>query len=493
MQLLQMSYLELSAAIERELEENPLLEVDEVGSEDEEPVESINEKESIQDNDWDEDEKEAWQKEANERSATPESEDVGAYELLGPDESIEAEIEWDDRLDHLDIGNSIDNYDVSFIENRSRPESLREHLAEQLALSSCSEDNAKIALVIFDNLSEDGYITLEPAALLAEINQAVPCDQAQVDEVLALVQQFSPLGICARNLQECLLIQLGDCDKTKTDTQIAVRVIKEFFRELAENRLEEIADILNIDLATLTDAVGLIRRLNPRPAASYTDEVIEYVEPEARVVKVDGKWQVTRIIDNLPALKISAWYDSYRQSLSESWQKDKSAQVQKDREFVKEQHARAKLFLSGLRFRQLNLMRVIDVIVKWQQEYFEHGASAMKPLILADVADELELHPSTVSRLTTKKYIHTPHGLLELKYFFTNRVGNQPGREHSGVAIRAMLKQVIDTEDSQSPFSDQKITDLLNEQNVTISRRTVTKYRESMSIPSGKQRKLLAR
>ena len=491
MQLLQMSNLELSAAIERELEENPLLELDEQELDSQEPVES-KEEDSDSNEDWDEDDYEAWENEQNLAATSSTSENLGDLEDLNPNESIEHEIEWDDQLEHLDLGAPSEYDDMARIEGQSRPESLDDHLQEQLDLAHCTEDEAEIARVVFDNLDSDGYIALGDAELLEEINLQAACTPDQLEDVLVLVQGFSPLGVCARNLQECLLAQVRACDLSKSTTRLALRIVRDHLGQLADRQIDWLSQELEVESSQLREAVDLIKRLNPKPAASYSNEFVEYIEPEARIVFVDGKWDVERGGGNYPSLKISSWYDSYRLSLSQAWKQQKTDETQKGREYVKEQHARAKLFMSGLRFRQLNIMRIIEVVVKWQQDYFNQGPSAMRPLILADVADELGLHASTVSRLTSRKYIQTSNGLLELKYFFTNRVGNQPGKEHSSMAIRAMMKEVIESEDQAKPLSDQKIADLLSKQNVDISRRTVTKYREAMSIPSGQKRKLLA-
>lgn len=489
MQLLQMSTLELSATINQELESNPLLEIEDVQDE-QEPLENQQEDDPADDgNTRDEVDQEIWDKQEAEAFLPPESHDEGVLKNLDPDESIEGEIEWDDRLDHLNPTPNSEENPLSRIENRARSQTLIEHLLEQLLLTGCSDREKRIAVVIFDELNEDGYIETTTETLIEDIRRHTECSKEELEDVLAIVQDFSPLGICARDPQECLIIQVRACDPKQTQTRDAMLILKEYFEQLAEGRLHDIEKLSGLDTKRVEQAVLLIKGLNPRPASSFSHTHVEYIEPEARVIEIDGEWVVEREISNLPSLRISSWYDSYRASISMAAKESNAPQARGDREYIKEHYARAKLFIAGVQFRQLNVMRIIEVIVKWQQDYFNKGAAAMKPLILADVAGELDLHASTVSRLTTNKYLQTPHGTLELKHFFTNRVGNQPGREHSGVAIRAMMKEVIEEEDRSQPLSDQKIADLLHQRRVDISRRTVTKYRESMSIPSRRERR----
>lgn len=487
-QLLQMSHLELADAIQQELDENPLLEAEEREPEFQEDSEGNGD--TFNDEDWDESERAEWLKEQLQAAkADNQAADVGELDRLDPNESIEGEIEWDDRLDHLDFqAHTAEGENASMLENRARPQSLTECLTEQLELSNCSAVEAQIASVIFETLDEDGFIAFSDVELLREVNEIVECTEELLEDVLALVQDFAPLGVCARDLRECLMIQTRASNEDPAVKSAAMRILRDYFAQLASVSSDDLSDIPELDSDSLQQALAFITGLNPRPASCFSEAVVEFIEPEARIVKVAGNWEIEQRENDLPNLKISAWYEQYRDSVRHVSQSKEAEKVTQDRKYLQNQHARAKLFLSSLRFRQLNVMKVIAEIVKKQQAFFEHGPGAMRPLILADVADEIGLHASTVSRLTTRKYIETPHGILELKYFFSNRVGNQVGSEHSGVAIRSVVKELIHQEDPKHPLSDQKISLLLREKNIEISRRTVTKYREAMSIPASRER-----
>ena len=486
--LLQMTKLELSSAIEQELSDNPLLEIDEPSNESENLHEPVGESDA---HEFDVDD---YDSDTEEFTAQASVEHEQQFDRLDPDESIEHEIEWDDQLTHLSSPRESNDTDlVSVLENRSKSDTLIDHLCEQLRLTECTEKEAQIAEIVFEFLDEDGFVALRSESLLEEVQRFVACSVDELEDVLTLIQEFSPLGVCARNLRECLMIQTRALAGSDERVPNAMRVLREAFDALSSQQFDLIAHSLDIPLDMVNDAVAFIKHLNPRPASSFVSERIEYIKPEARVRKVGDKWEVEMFDDYLPQLKISDWYSEYRRSVGRKRRDERVGSPDaKDREYLKECHSRAKLFLSSLRFRNFNVMRILWVVVAKQQAFFERGEGAMQPLLLADVADEIGLHNSTVSRLTTGKYLETPRGVYELKYFFSNRVGNQPGKEHSGVAIRAVLKNLIQDEDPGRPLSDQAIAIRLKERNIEISRRTVTKYRESLAIPSSKERRQVA-
>ncbi|MCY4094854.1 MAG: RNA polymerase factor sigma-54 [Gammaproteobacteria bacterium] len=483
--LLQMTKLELATAIEQELADNPLLEIDESQSETENLHEPLDEPNSLE---IDADDYESDLDDYVEHG--PEE----YLDRLDPDESIEREIEWDDQLTHLASPSESNDSDlVSLLENRAKSDTLMDHLCEQLRLSGCTEDEARIAEILFEFLDEDGFVTLAEETLLAEVQRFVACTLDELEDVLILVQGFSPLGVCARNLQECLIIQTRALAGSDERVPVAMRILREAFDPLSNQRIDIVTETLGMSPPEIDDALALIKHLNPRPASGFSSEQIEYIKPEARVRKVGDTWQVEMLDDSVPQLKISDWYAEYRRSVGRKSRRQYESSIDaKDREYLKECHSRAKLLLSSLRFRNFNVMRILWVVVAKQQAFFDQGEGAMQPLLLADVADEIGLHNSTVSRLTTGKYLETPRGVYELKYFFSNRVGNQPGKEHSGLAIRAVLKNLIQAEDPGRPLSDQAIAARLKESNIEISRRTVTKYRESLAIPSSKERRQVA-
>ena len=486
--LLQMTKLELATAIEQELADNPLLEIDEAPDETENLHEPLDESGSIEidANALDLDRDEYLEQESDEQQQH--------LDRLDPNESIEPEIEWDDQLTHLSASQEPNDGDlVSVLENRAKSESLVDHLCEQLRLSGCSENEAQIAEVVIEFLDEDGFIVLPDESLLEEVRRFVECTMDELEDVLVVIQGFSPLGICARNLRECLMIQTRAFAESDERVPDAMRLLREAFDALSSQRFDDIAEALDLSTQQVKDALEFIKHLNPRPASSFSRERVEYIRPEARVRKIGDTWQVEMLDEYVPNLKISDWYAEYRRSVGRKPRGEHTNSTDaKDREYLKECHGRAKLFLSSLRFRNFNVMRILWVVVARQQAFFDRGEGAMKPLLLADVADEIGLHNSTVSRLTTGKYLETPRGVYELKYFFSNRVGKQPGKEHSGVAIRAVLKNLIRGEDPGRPLSDQAIAARLKESNIEISRRTVTKYRESLAIPSSKERRQVA-
>lgn len=483
--LLQMTSLELSAAIDRELQENPLLEIDEDSTSSneqrEDPLDDarLSEFNELDDLVGDED------------FETPEK-----FDRLDPNESIEHEIEWDDQLTHLE--NPRESRDRatdagSMLENRAKSVSLADHLLEQLRVADCTEDEARIAETIFDWLNEDGFVLLSDEDLLVEIQRAVACTMDQLEDVLTLVQGFSPLGVCARNLHECLMIQTRAQAGTNECVPMVMNILRGEFEALARRDFGAIAENLDLSENDVHQAVDYIQHLNPRPAASFSDAVTEYVRADARVCKIGEKWEVVSLDDQLPNIKISDWYGEYRSSLgSRRGQELTNPTKIKDRDYLRNCYSQANLFLSSLRFRNFNVLRILKVVVEKQQAFFEQGEVAMQPLLLSDVAEEIGLHNSTVSRLTTGKYLETPRGVYELKYFFSNRVGTQPGKEHSGVAIRSVLRQMIEEEDPSQPLSDEEISKRLKVRNIEISRRTVTKYREGLDIPASKKRRKVA-
>lgn len=483
--LLQMTKLELAAAIEQELADNPLLEIDEALSESENLHEPLDESNSL------EIDADDYELDTDDYAEHGPAEHL---DRLDPDESIEREIEWDDQLTHLTSPSDSNDTDlVSLLENRAKSDTLFDHLCEQLRLSGCTEDEARIAEILFEFLDEDGFITLSDEALLEEVERFVACTLAELEDVLIFVQGFSPIGVCARDLRECLMIQTRAMAGSDARVPVAMRVLLEAFDALSNQDPDIVAETLGMSSSDIADAVEFIKHLNPRPASGFSSERIEYIKPEARVRKIGDTWQVEMLDESVPQLKISDWYAEYRRSVGRKTRREHANSTDaRDREYLKECHSRAKLFLSSLRFRNFNVMRILWVVVAKQQAFFDRGEGAMQPLLLADVADEIGLHNSTVSRLTTGKYLETPRGIYELKYFFSNRVGNQPGKEHSGVAIRAVLKNLIQAEDPARPLSDQAIAAQLKESDIEISRRTVTKYRESLAIPSSKERRQVA-
>lgn len=480
--LLQMTQLELASAIEQELQDNPVLEVDDSDTRTESEAQ-LDEPPALEEGDFVDGD------DAVETAAAQDS-----FDQLDPNESIEHEIEWDDQTAHVEPQRATSDTDtMSILENRARASTLMDHLLEQLRFANVNEQETQIAEIVFEWLNDDGMLALSIDELLAEVQLTVACTPMELEETLVVLQGFSPLGVCARDLRECLMIQTRAAAGSDLRVPVAMRVLRDGFDALVRHAHGELMSSLGLSDADVRDATQFIAHLNPRPAASFVTDNIEYIKAEAKVRKVADEWQVEMLDELLPPLKISDWYREYRAAFKrKSRHAADDADVAQNREYLLDCHRRAKLLLSSLRFRNFNVMRILQVVVAKQQAFFDQGESAMQPLLLADVADEIGLHNSTVSRLTTGKYLETPRGTYELKYFFTNRVGTQPGKEHSGVAIRAALKQLIEREDPGHPSSDQEIVTRLKAQNIEISRRTVTKYREALGIPSSKERRRVA-
>ncbi|MGL5289817.1 MAG: RNA polymerase factor sigma-54 [Aeromonas sp.] len=361
-------------------------------------------------------------------------------------------------------------------------ENLQDYLLWQMRLTPFSDVDAAIALAIIDAIDESGYLT----ATLEDIQQAVSSDELEVelDEVEAVlkrVQHFDPVGIAARSVQECLLIQLGQYDPLTPWLEQARTVILEHM-DLLGNRdyrtLARKAKLKEIDLKAVLD---LIQLLEPRPGNRIIQSDSQYVIPDVSVIKKGGRWIVELNPDSAPRIRVNETYAAMARHGSSS----------ADTQFIRSHLQEAKWFIKSLESRNETLLKVASCIVEQQQGFFEYGEEAMKPLVLNDIADVVEMHESTISRVTTQKYMHTPRGIFELKFFFSSHVNTEGGGECSSTAIRAFIKRLVTAENAAKPLSDSKIADLLAEQGIMVARRTIAKYRESLFIPPSNQRKRL--
>ena len=306
-----------------------------------------------------------------------------------------------------------------------------------------------------------------------------PIEEDELLAVLHRLQQFDPPGVLARNVKECLLIQLYQLSTDTPFVNQAVRLTSEFLTDIASIDLMSLSKKTLYTLDELQGAIKLIQGLNPRPGESLAANNTEYIAPDAYVEKVSGHWRVRLNDSNAPRLKINEVYSNLIK------RSDNSEQNQ----YLKDNLAEARWFLRSLESRNETLMRVAVTIVELQQGFLDHGAIGMKPMVLADIAIKLELHESTISRVTTAKYLATPQGIFELKYFFSSHVGTSSGGEYSSTAVCAILKTLIEAEKSSKPLSDNKLMVLLEQQGIQVARRTVAKYRESLNIPSSSERK----
>lgn len=370
-------------------------------------------------------------------------------------------------------------------------ESLTDHLLWQLNVLTLPERDRLICATIVEAVDADGMLrpgttTPDPHGCLKELAAALDLQPAvEIDEVAAmlkLVQQFEPAGVAARDLRECLLLQLAQTAPDTLHRAAAQTVLERCFDALAAGNRAALARRSKLDAAALDGGVALIQSLNPRPGTAFGDFACEYVEPDVYATKEAGRWLVELNSATAPAVRINSHYAGLVR------RGDTSA----DNAFLRDHLDEARGFLTSLKNRNETLLKVATQIVLQQRAFLEHGAEAMRPLVLADIAAATDLHESTVSRLTTSKYMHTPQGVFELKYFFSSHVGASDGGTVSSTAIRALIKQLIGEENPQRPLSDSRLAAMLAERDIEVARRTVAKYRESLAIPSSNQRKRLA-
>ena len=303
----------------------------------------------------------------------------------------------------------------------------------------------------------------------------------EVESVLRRVQSFDPPGVGARNLQESMKIQLGYCDPETPWLEEARRVVNDYFELLAKREFNVLMRRMKLSQQDLQHVISLIQSLTPRPGSQISNNQTEYVVPDVFVRKVKGQWKVELNPEVTPRLSINSLYAGLAQKNSNS----------SDTAYMKNHLQEARWFLKSLKSRNETLLKVAKCIVDRQRDFLEEGDEAMKPLVMHDVAEVVNMHESTISRVTTKKYMHTPRGIYELKYFFSSHVSTASGGECSATAIRAMLKKLIAAEEANKPLSDNKLAIMLGKQGINVARRTVAKYREAMQIPPSNERKRL--
>ena len=342
-----------------------------------------------------------------------------------------------------------------------------------------SQDNY-IATAIIDSINEDGYFIGD----LEEVLQSLNDEEATLDDIKAVlhrIQAFDPPGVGAQDPQDCLLIQLNQLPEPTPYLQSAIRLCKDHFNLLTAQDQNQIVRRMKIDQDELAAVMQLIRTLNPHPGTLIASSEPEYVIPDVFVSKRNGRWVVELNGEVTPKLRVNAGYANLIRRADQS----------KDNTFLKNHLQEARWFIKSLMSRNETILRVASKIVEYQRGYFEHGEEAMKPLVLRDIAEALDMHESTISRVTTQKYMYTPRGTLEFKYFFSSHVSTSAGGECSSTAIRALIKKMIAAEIPKKPLSDNKIAALLSDQGIEVARRTVAKYRESMGIPPSNERKRL--
>ncbi|HAI6480980.1 TPA: RNA polymerase factor sigma-54 [Escherichia coli] len=359
-------------------------------------------------------------------------------------------------------------------------QTLQDYLMWQVELTPFSDTDRAIATSIVDAVDDTGYLTVP----LEDILESMGDEEIDIDEVEAVlkrIQRFDPVGVAAKDLRDCLLIQLSQFDKTTPWLEEARLIISDHLDLLANHDFRTLMRVTRLKEDVLKEAVNLIQSLDPRPGQSIQTGEPEYVIPDVLVRKHNGHWTVELNSDSIPRLQINQHYASMCNN----------ARNDGDSQFIRSNLQDAKWLIKSLESRNDTLLRVSRCIVEQQQAFFEQGEEYMKPMVLADIAQAVEMHESTISRVTTQKYLHSPRGIFELKYFFSSHVNTEGGGEASSTAIRALVKKLIAAENPAKPLSDSKLTSLLSKQGIMVARRTVAKYRESLSIPPSNQRKQL--
>ncbi|MBP2606166.1 RNA polymerase factor sigma-54 [Acinetobacter calcoaceticus] len=457
--LLQLSSLELEQEIQIQLDSNPLLEK----IEEESLTESVSTLESKDSDDL--------------------TTELNANHL--PDD-LPVDTEWDDIYTHQSTALATPEFEERE-DNRQVQLSLKEHILEQVNLLHFSKIDQLIAYCIVDALDDKGFldaeleeIILASQQLLNEMDIEEEIEEDEVLVVLKHIQRLDPLGIGSRNLAECLKIQLEFLSKDVEYLNEAKSLLQ-YYELLIANDLNKLLKQTGLTKDQLKFAINLLKTLKPYPGMDFDKEESDYQIPDVVVSKKDLHWQVQLNPDVLPKLRINSFYSSMIRRADQS----------EDNLYLRNQMLEAKNFIKSIDERHKTLLKVASCIVEHQKAFLEIGAEAMKPLVLRDVAEEVELHESTVSRVTTNKYMLTPRGLFELKYFFSSHVGTTAGGEASSTAIRAMIKKLVATENPRKPLSDNVIATLLKDEGIEVARRTVAKYRESLHIPSSSERKVL--
>jgi RNA polymerase sigma-54 factor len=394
---------------------------------------------------------------------------------------------WDDVFQNTTGSSSVgggDDFDFDSI-NGDTPD-LQSHLEWQLNLTPMSDLDRYIGTSIIDAIDDRGYLSQTPEELLEGLNQqfAAIGEAIEEDELLAVlhrIQQFDPLGVGAQDLRECLLIQLRQMDPDTPWRDGAITIVDKYLEVLGSHDYNLLRRRSGYKEAQLMEIINLITQLQPEPGAKIAVNQAEYIVPDVMVRKVNNTWRVELNPDAAPKIRINQHYAALSQSANAS-----------DSQFIKNNLQDAKWFLKSLESRNDTLLKVAGRICDIQQGFLEYGEEAMKPLVLAEIAEQVEMHESNISRVTTQKYLHTPRGIFELKYFFSSHVATANGGEASSTAIRALIKKLIAAEEPRKPLSDSKLTNMLEDQGIKVARRTIAKYRESMNIPPSNERKRLA-
>jgi RNA polymerase sigma-54 factor len=455
--LLQLSKLELQEVLNQELLENPLLE------------------ESAEEAKQEEAEAEAQEKTQTEEEAKaaepPKEQEKDSFEEIDYDAYFQDYIEY--GYNPRGMGEEHEEFPIE--NTLTRPPNLTDHLTWQLNMSDASPHVKEIGQFIIGNIDEDGYLR----ASVDEIVAAGPYERENVEKAIGVIQSLDPIGVGARDLRECLLLQLDFLD---LDVPLVDTIIRDHWEMFMQRHFVQLAKVLGIDMKTLEGIVEVIKHLDPKPGRKYSNERAIYVEPDVYIQKVGDEYIIVLNEDGMPKLRING---SYRAMLNSMDNKSDGETVN----YIKDKIRSAVWLIKSLDQRQRTIYKVAESIVKHQREFLERGIDFLRPLVLRDVADDIQMHESTVSRVVSNKYMHTPRGLFLMKYFFHSGIDSDTGEDISSLTVKKKIQGFIEAEDPRKPLSDSKIMKILNDEGINIARRTVAKYRDELNIPSSTDRK----
>lgn len=489
--LLQLSTLDLQQEIQQALDSNPMLEIAEEGDNDEQDSRSEHEASAEgEEKSPREAEKEQAEAPTREDYADEDSDSWNNEDWAGnndiPDD-LPVDTAWEDVYQTAPASGASrgEEEDDGDFESRNSPtETLIDHILWQLNLTPLSERDRVIAHALVDSIDGNGYLTTSVEDIHTGLYDTTDDDPVELDEVEAVLhrlQHFDPPGVAARDLQDCLLIQLNQLPDDTPYLPQARLLVSHYLNLLGSRDYAQLMRRSRLSEEQLREVLALIQSLQPRPGETVNRAPPEYVVPDIIVTKHAGRWRVELNPEIAPRIRVNSMYASFIRRA------DSSA----DNTYMRDQLQEAKWFIKSLQSRNETLLKVATRIVEHQQGFLEHGDEAMKPLILSEIAQVVEMHESTISRVTTQKYMHTPRGIFELKYFFSSHVSTDEGGECSSTAIRAMIRKLVSAESPKKPLSDNKIAALLGEQGIKVARRTVAKYREAMQIAPSNERKRL--
>jgi len=480
--LLQLSTLELQQEIQEILESNPLLELDEKAQND-----TASEQNNLED---------AFSTNTAETATEQASKDGSEEQQASIDEITTTEaMEKSDIPEELNIDTTWEESYSAGVSNTgavSSPaddftyqgettDSIQDHLLWQMELTPFSETDKTVAIAIIEAVDDAGYLTVSAEDIL----ESVGIENLELDEVEAVLKRinmFDPIGVAARSIPECLIIQLNQFSLDTPYLNESKLIINDHIDLLGNRDYRQLMRKTKLKEDQLREVMRLIQSLNPRPGDAVIKGDDQYVIPDVSVEKKNGRWLVELNSDSAPKLSINQQYAAMSKTMKSSTD---------DGQFIRANLQEAKWFIKSLESRNDTLLKVSNCIVQRQQGFLEHGAEAMRPMVLNDIAEAVDMHESTISRVTTQKYMHTPRGIFELKYFFSSHVSTENGGECSSTAIRSLIKKLILAETPAKPLSDSKMADILAEQGIKVARRTIAKYRESLAIPPSNQRKSL--